>query len=392
MNFSSLKSYVGYLINNIFAVLVVGIPLIYCYLNNINGDYVELNNYKEVSKFFVFLLFLSPEIILPKGIKGDYNIIRFYVLTLFIFLSIVSIIFIIVPIDNSRIFLIILFNLIGFFFYSVAVAQSKLRLYLFAQGFSLFVSSIFLFIFNSELLSFYFLYSFLLATLSFLLFYSFIKNVTFTFSAYSDYFRSFKFYYLKFYKFALTTVIGVIIGLYSRFYFQDLYGDIRYESYDLINSTITLLLGVLSQSYISYRLFNVSKVSNFRIDFVVFSILLFCLLAIFSIDFISLRFFKLEINLSVLCLLFLIESIKFLSLKYTVYFMDNDRFELLGIVAIFNLFFVGICIHVMKYFINDFLITILLVNLATVLFNLLLSHFIFTRLNQASLPINKNFP
>lgn len=382
MNFLSLKKYVSFLINNIFIVLVVGIPLIYCFVNNVEGDYVVLNNYKEISKFFVFSFFLSPEVILPKGIKNDNNLVSFYMLSLFLVLLIAGLIFLIAPFNIGFLILLVVLNLIGFLFYSFAVAQSKLKTYLFAQGFSIIVSSTCLFVLNIELLSFYFLYSFLLATTSILLFNSSISIKAIKFSAYNDYFRVFKSYYSKYYKFSLVTVIGIIVTLSSRYYYQYVYGILEFETYDLINSTITLVMGVLSQSYISFKLFTVSKENNSRGDILVFVFLLFCLLSFISIDVVSLSIFKIKLTLTIIALLFISESLKLISLRYTISFINNDRYGTLAAIAISNLFFIGISILIAQNLLKDSLVVILSVNLASVIFNLVISHIILYRLKH----------
>ncbi|MDA9656069.1 hypothetical protein N9S96_00205 [Flavobacteriales bacterium] len=382
MSFISLKKYISFLINNIFTVLVVGIPLIYCFVNNVEGDYVILNNYKEISKFFVFSFFLSPEVILPKGIKGDINLVSFYMLSLFAVLLIAGLIFLIAPFNISFLILLVGLNLIGFLFYSIAVAQSKLKIYLLAQGFSIIISSICLFVLNIELLSFYFLYSFLLATTSIFLFFSSISIKAIKFSAYNDYFRVFKSYYSKYYKFSLVTVIGIIVTLSSRYYFQYLYGVLEFETYDLINSTVTLAMGVLSQSYISFKLFAVSKKTNSSGDILVFVFLLCCLLSFISIDVVSLSIFKVKLTLTVIALLFMSESLKLISLRYTISFINNDKYGTLAVIAICNLFFIGISILIAQNLLKDVLVVIFSVNLASVIFNLVISHFIYYRLKK----------
>ena len=382
MNFTSIKKYVSFLINNIFIVLVVGIPLIYSFSNNVEGDYVILNNYKEISKFFVFSFFLSPEVILPKGIKGDNNLVSFYLLSLFLVLLISGLIFLIAPFNIGFLILLVVSNLIGFLFYSFAVAQSKLKIYLFAQGFSIIVSSTCLFILNIELISFYFLYSFLLATSSILLFNSSISIKAIKFSAYNDYFRVFKSYYSKYYKFSLVTIVGIIVTLSSRYYYQYLYGILEFETYDLINSTITLVMGVFSQSYISFKLFSVSKKNNSNGDILVFIFLLFCLLSFVSIEEVSLYIFKIKLTLIIIALLFITESLKLISLKYTISFIDNDRYGTLGAIAVSNLFFIGISILIAQNLLKDSLVVILSVNLASVIYNLVISHIIQYRWKQ----------
>lgn len=380
MNFAALKNYLGYLFNNIFSVLVVGIPLVYFYINRSNGDYVKLNNYKEISKLFVFLFFLSPELILPKALNRDQNITGFIFIIFVIFAFIASSVFMIVSVQDSLIWFIILFNLISLFFYSLAVYQVKLVVYIFAQGLSLIVSSLVLFVYNIQLVSFYLLNTFLLAAMSSLLFKRYIYSITISRVAILNYLRSYKFFYIAYYKFAFTTVIGVFVALYSRYVFQDYYGILRYESYDLINSTITLLLGVLTQSYISYRVFTRSQHASFLKDFIIYSVILVCLLSVFSIDIVSLYFFNLKLDFVYLSVLFFIEILKFGALKFTVHFIEKDRYDLLGIISLINLVFIIISIYIVRFVLDDFLLAILLVNLASVFFNWLFSYMIFNKL------------